>query len=106
MKEKRTAKMHFKIHRSCRNVVSVCDSDILGKRFEEGKMQLDLRENFYKGEEFEREDIVAALKRQAFEDSTFNIAGKNSVGAAIEAGIITKENIGKVQGIPFALALR
>jgi len=39
------------------------------------------------------------------EDSTFNIIGKKSVNAALKAGIITKDGIKKIQGIPFALIL-
>ena len=105
MEKKSAEKIHLRIHKSYRNMISLCDSGILGKKFEEGKMQLDARENFYKGEELDENEIVGVLKKQAIEDSTFNIVGKKSVSAAIKAEIITKENIGKVRGVPFALAL-
>jgi len=39
------------------------------------------------------------------EDSTFNIIGKKSVQTALETGIITKDGIGKIADIPFALVL-
>ena len=39
------------------------------------------------------------------EDATFNIVGKDAVEAAFKAGIITKDGIKKVQGIPFSLVL-
>ena len=39
--------MLVKIHKSYRNVVAVCDSDLIGKKFEEDKFQLDLKESFY-----------------------------------------------------------
>jgi hypothetical protein len=38
------------IHSSCRDVVAICDSELLGKVFEEGQLQLDVKESFYKGE--------------------------------------------------------
>lgn len=96
--------MQLKIHRSYRNVVSLCDSDILGKKFEEGKFQLDIRENFYKDREVEEEEAVETLIRQSQEDSTFNIVGQKSIAAARKAGIVSGE-ISEIAGIPFALIL-
>ncbi len=97
--------MYIKIHRSYRNVVALCDADLIGKKFEEGKKQLDVRENFYKDKEITKEEAVKLLRRQANEDSTFNIVGKKSVQAAIEAGLITKQSIHKIKNIPFTLIL-
>ena len=98
-------KFYIKIHRSYRSVVAICDHDILGKKFEEGKRQLDVRENFYKGEEFSFENAIKLLKMQRQEDSTFNIAGNNAVKIALDAGIIDEGNVGEVNGIKFALVL-
>ena len=39
------------------------------------------------------------------EDATFNIIGEESTQAAIEAGIVTKEGIKKIDNIPFTLVL-
>lgn len=97
--------MLVKIHKSYRDVVAVCDSDLLGKKFEEGIKVLEVRENFYNGEEKSAEELIALLKDMAMEDATFNIAGPKSVQCALQAGIIAKEGIRQVQGIPFALML-
>ena len=97
--------MFVKITKSYRDVVAICDSSILGKKFEEGKLQLDVKESFYKGEEISEEEAIEIMKNMSIEDATFNIAGKESVNASIKAGIITGENTGKVQGVPFALIL-
>ena len=97
--------MHIKIHESYRKVVALCDDELIGKKFEEGKMQLDVRENFYKGEEIGDKEAVKVLKDYFSDDATFNIVGAKSVKAALDAGIILKGNVGKVQGIPFALLL-
>ncbi len=96
---------HIKLHRSYRTVVAICDTDLLGKKFEDGKMQLDVRENFYKDKEITKEELIRMMISQEKEDATFNIVGKDSVQIALEAGIITKGNIGAVQGIQFALTL-
>ncbi len=43
--------MYINIIKSYREVVALCDKEILGKQFEQGNMQLDVKENFYKGKE-------------------------------------------------------
>lgn len=83
----------------------MCDSDLINKKFEEGIRQLDLRENFYKEEEISEPAAVQKIKAFALEDATFNIVGKESVNAAIKAGLIKKENVDKIDGIPFILTL-
>ncbi|MDO8563627.1 MAG: DUF424 family protein [Nanoarchaeota archaeon] len=96
--------MHIKIHKSYRPVVALCDSNILGKKFESGVYQLHITENFYKGEEMSKEEVIKTLIKWAIEDSTFNIAGQESIKTAIEAGIIQEKNIAKIQDIPYALS--
>lgn len=97
--------MYIKIHRSYRNVVAMCDADLIGKKFEEGKRQLDCRENFYKGEKVTKEEAIRILQKESDEDGAFNIVGEKSIQAAIEAGLITKNDFAKVQEIPFTLIL-
>ena len=97
--------MRIKIHRAYRVVVGICDSDLLGKYFEEGIRQLNVRENFYNGEEVEEPDLIVQMQDLAREDATFNITGQESCQAALKAGIIDKEGIKQIQGIPFALVL-
>ncbi len=90
---------------SYRNVVAVCDKEILGKKFEEGKFQLDIKESFYKGKEVDEEEAIQLMKNMSREDATFNIVGKNSVCIALKAGVIEEEGVGEIQGVPFALVL-
>ena len=98
-------KFFVKIHRSYRAVVAICDAELIGKKFEEGKRQLDVRDNFYRGKELNSDKTIAVMKTQRREDATFNIIGKHSVDAAIEIGLIDKNSVGKINGIPFALIL-
>ena len=97
--------MLIKIHSSYRSVVAVCDTELLGKEFEQGKLAIKLEESFFKGEEKSEKEIIEDLKRAADEDATFNIVGKQSVAAAIKAGIIKESGITKIQDIPIALVL-
>lgn len=97
--------MFVNVIKSYRDVVAVCDKELIGKRFEEGKFQLDIKENFFKGRELPKEQVLEIMKDMKLEDSTFNIVGEKAIQTALESGIITKEGIGKIQGIPFALVL-
>jgi len=97
--------MFFKIHRSYRDVVAICDKNLIGKYFEEGQFQLDVKENFFKGEEISEEEAIDLMQDFSKEDATFNIIGEKSVNCALDAGIISKEGIKEIIGIPFSLVL-
>lgn len=97
--------MWVKIHKSYRTIVAVCDEDLLGKKFEEGIKLLEVRESFYNGQKVSKEELIQILRREAKEDSTFNIVGKESIETAIEARLIEKDSPKKVKGIPFVLVL-
>jgi hypothetical protein len=97
--------MFVRIIKTYRNVVAVCDAGLLGKRFEEGKFQLDVKENFFKGEITSEEKAIEIMQNMLKEDATFNIIGEKSVKTALKAGIISEEGIKKIQNIPFALVL-
>jgi hypothetical protein len=97
--------MHIKIHKSYKPVVAICDSSLLGKKFEEGIKQLDVRENFYNGQDISEEEIMKIMINEDREDATFNIVGEKATQLALKANIITKDCIGKIAGIPYALKL-
>ena len=95
----------IKIHKTYRDVIAICDSNLIGKKFEENNLQLDIKESFYKGEEKTKQEVIQIMQDLSREDSTFNIVGEESVNCALEAGIISKEGVKKIQGVPFALVL-
>lgn len=97
--------MYIKVHESYRKVVAVCDEHLVGKKFEEGKKQLDVRENFYKDRAISKELLIPMLQRLLKEDATFNIVGEESIKTAMEAGIIHQGHVAYVQDVPFALLL-
>lgn len=97
--------MFVNIIKTYRDVVAVCDAELLGKTFYEDKFQLDVKESFYKGEKKSFEETVEIMKDMKMEDATFNIVGEKSIKAAIKAGIINQNSIGRINNIPFALVL-
>jgi hypothetical protein len=98
-------KMFVNVIKSYRDVVAVCDKELIGKKFEEGIFQLDVKENFFKGKESSKEEVSEIMRDMKLEDSTFNIIGEKSVQTALEAGIITKDGVRKIANIPFAWVL-
>lgn len=97
--------MLVKIIKSYREIVVICDSDLIGEKFEDGKFQLDLKREFFKGEETSEEKTIEIMQDMSKEDATFNIVGKKSINTALKAGIISQTGIKKIQGIPFAVVL-
>ena len=95
--------MLVNIIKSYRNVVAICDSELLGKCFEEDIFQLDVKESFYKGEKRTEQEVLQIIISMKSEDATFNIVGERSVQTAIKAGLISEDSVRTIQGIPFAL---
>ena len=93
----------LKLHKSgSSEIVSLCDSNLIGKTFEEGKLHLEISERFYKGEELPKEKIILILKNC----NNANIVGKESIKLALENDIIEKESIINIKKIPISYLIR
>lgn len=97
--------MQVKIHEAYRVIVAVCDTDLLGKTFVEDNRQIEVRTSFFQGEEKDKVELINLLKDMYKEDATLNIVGKESIACALDAGVISKEGIITIDGIPVALGL-
>ena len=97
--------MLVKIIKAYRDTIAICDSDLLGKKLEEGKFQLEIKESFFGGDEISEEKLIEIIKKMSEEDATFNIVGEKSIKIGLKTGIISQTGIKKIQGIPFALVL-
>ena len=92
--------MYLKVHENNGGkIVAVCDEDLIGKTFQEGDAILDLDKykTFYHGKKVEDEEIKNAFK--SF--SSANIVGKKSISLAISAGLISKDDVLHVKGVPY-----
>ncbi len=79
-------------------LLAAADEELLGKQLKEGKYRLNVSENFYK-------DVLVedgALKDLLSLCSVANLVGERCVTEAIELGLISKENIIYIQGVPHA----
>jgi hypothetical protein len=94
--------MIVKVHQTPNGkMLAVCDSDILGKVFEEGEKQLDLSAQFYQGSEKTEEELETLIK----DCYIINAVGKDSVGFLVKHNLIDKENIMTISDVPHAQAV-
>ena len=77
-------------------IVAVCDEELLGKNLTE---HTKISEQFYKGELVGEEKMIEALEAA----TTANIFGNNAVEAAINAGIIERENVKEIKKVKYCL---
>ncbi len=91
--------IYIKVHKTIyENVIAVCDKELIGKTFKDKEIELKVNEHFYKGELLEEDEIVHILKNSTI----VNIMGKRSVSLALKIGLIEKENIIRIKGVPHA----
>ena len=97
--------MFVNIIQTYRDVVAICDKELIGKKFEEDDFQLDVKENFFKGEEKSSEEVSKIIQDFSKEDATFNIVGEKAVALAIKNNLVAENAVKKISGIPFTLKL-
>jgi len=79
-------------------LVAICDKELLGKTFENEKLRLEVKKEFYGGEIIDKKEASEFLTRATIA----NMVGEEIISLAIELGIIDKENIIKIENIPHA----
>lgn len=96
-------RMIVKVHKIAdgRKIIAVCDKGLIGKRFEEGKLQLDLSSSFYDGKEKSGEELIELLK----DSYIVNVVGGESLSFLLKRGFVDKKNIIKIKNIPHAQAI-
>ncbi len=91
-----------KIHKKLgREVLAICDEDIIGKTLEEGNIHFEIKAEFYKGEKMSESQVKKLLESSP----NHNIIGKEIVKIAIQVGVVDKEQVIKIKGIPHAQGL-
>lgn len=79
-------------------LLSICDSEILGKTLREGKIVFQVKKDFYRGSRVDVEEAVSMI-----DNSTIvNMIGKNVVKRAIEKGYVHPEAVLHIEGVPHA----
>ena len=83
-------------------LIGACDEKLIGKKFTDGKFQIDVSKEFYDGERINTEVLKKYLK-----DATIaNLVGEETIKCAIELGLIDSDCVIKIKGIPHAQMVR
>ena len=92
-----------KLHKNTEGklIVAICDKGLVGKKFEENGLQLDLSSDFYKGDEKSESELKLIVKSAYL----LNITGKNSVEFALKNSLVEKNSIITICKIPHAETL-
>lgn len=82
-----------------RNVLlTICDTDVLGKTLCEGKIVFHVKEDFYRGARVNVDEAICMI-----ENSTIvNMVGQDVVQKAIERGFVHPEAVLRINGVPHA----
>jgi hypothetical protein len=83
-------------------VIGACDEELLGKRFSEGKFQINVTKKFYEGERIS----IKTFERFLQDATIANLVGKKTVECAIRLGLVNPECILKIKNIPHAQVVR
>ncbi len=98
-KEKIVAKVY---HQKGEVMFAACDSELLGKHFEEGDLQITVHTSFYDGFSVDEISFIQYLQTSTI----VNLVGENVIECAKKAGFITEDCILRIQGIPHAQIYR
>lgn len=79
-------------------LLAACDDDILGKTFCEGELQLVVSQSFYGGEKITKENFILQIKKATI----INLVGEVVIKIALDLGLIAREGIIEIDGIPHA----
>lgn len=91
--------VYLKVRKIGKNVLlAICDCEILGKTFKEGKITFYVKEEFYRGAKVAVEEAIAMIANSTI----VNMVGKNVVQKAIDEGYVHPEAVLNIEGIPHA----
>jgi hypothetical protein len=80
----------------------VCDAELLGETFREGKLKLEVKAGFYKGIQTSIPDALHAID----EADIANLVGKAIVGAAVRERLVNPSAIVHISGVPHVQIVR
>ncbi len=79
-------------------LVVITDADIIGKKFEEDRLQLDLTKKFYHGEPKNKEEV----KKIMMTARHLHLTGKKAVAIGVEMDLVNPKKIIFIDKVPHA----
>ena len=86
--------------------LSCCDSDLIGKKFVEGKICLRIVESYYKGDELTLETATELIREKINIMDSVHIIGHKINNMLHEKQIIDKRGAKKVQHVPHLMLIK
>ena len=83
-------------------VIAACDAEHLGKVFREKGLVLNINREFYGGELYTVEEAVKLLRT----GTILNLVGERIISAAVREGLVHRDSIIRISGIPHAQVVR
>jgi len=96
--------MLLKIHRAseCREVVGICDRELVERTFKEGEITLFISESFFGNQPVSEDEVIRVLSTS----DNITIFGKRCVDLAIRQGVVEPESCLMVEGIPYVTVVQ
>jgi len=93
----------IKIYKQGNDVlIGACDENLLGKKFVDGKFQIDVSREFYGGK-----SVNVEVFKKYLEGATIaNLVGKKTVSCAINMDLVDPKCIMKIKGVPHAQMIK
>ena len=82
-------------------MLALCDKNLIGKSYEQGKAVLDLKSDFYNGEEMDVETIM----KHVYASYIINAVGQETINLLLHKNLIDNSDIKTIQDIPYTLVI-
>ena len=83
-------------------LVAACDPELLGETFREGKLKLEVKQDFYKGARASVADVLAAIDTA----DIANLVGETIIEAAVQKRLVDPTAIVHISGVPHVQIVR
>ncbi len=87
---------------SKQTLVAVCDKDLLGSTFRDGKLKLEVKADFYMGAQASVEQALEAIDTA----DVANLVGRGIVDAAVQQGLVDESAVLLIDGVPHVQIVR
>ena len=95
-------KVYVKVHiKDDLETIACCDEELLNQVYKEGNLRIEISSQFFGGNLIDLEDAISILR----EASGFNIVGEKIIKRSVDCGILPKEGVRSINGVPMALKM-
>jgi hypothetical protein len=95
-------RVYLKVHiKNDIETIACCDEELLNQVYKEGNLRIEISSQFFGGKLLDLDDAILILT----EATCFNIVGEKIIKKVVERGILPKEGVRYINGVPMALKM-